>query len=224
MFKIVIPVPGEKRAVQVEKDVPSFIGMKIGEKFDGSMIGLNGDVLQVTGGSDKDGFPMRRDLPGTARKRALLVGGVGCKPKGKGIRKIKTIRGNRIGEDISQINVKIVEKGKEGVEKLLGLEKKEEKKEGEAKKEEEAKPEPKKEAETPKETKTEEKPEEKPKETTKEDSPKEEKKEKSKEKPNKEKKEPDTAENKETKPEKKEESNAEEKKPAEPEKEASKSD
>ncbi|MCK4634581.1 MAG: 30S ribosomal protein S6e [Candidatus Aenigmarchaeota archaeon] len=221
MFKIVIPVPGEKRAVQVEKDVPTLVGMKIGERFDGSMIGLNGYVLQVTGGSDKDGFPMRRDLPGTARKRVLLVSGVGCKPKGKGIRKIKTIRGNRIGEDISQVNVKIVEKGKESVEKLLGLEKKEEKKEGEAKKDEpkkeEVKPELKKEAETPKETKTEEKPaepEEKPKETTKEDSPKEE----SKEKPNEEKKEPEATENEEIKPEKKEEHKTEEKKPAEPEK------
>ncbi len=162
MFKIVIPVDG-KKAVQVEKDVPTFIGMKIGERFDGSMIGLNGYVLQVTGGSDKDGFPMRRDLSGTARKRALLVGGVGCKPKVNGIRKRKTIRGNRIGEDISQVNVKIVEKGKEGVEKLLGLEKKPEetKKEGEKKedepKKEEPKPEPKKEK-TPKETKNEEKP------------------------------------------------------------------
>ncbi len=122
MFKIVVPLEGRK-AVQVDRDVPTFIGMKIGDQFDGSIIGLNGYKLQITGGSDRDGFPMRRDLPGTARKKVLLVGGIGCKPKGSGVRTTKTIRGNRIAEDIVQVNVKVVEKGPEPVEKLLGLEK-----------------------------------------------------------------------------------------------------
>ena len=139
MFKIVISIPEEKRAVQIEKDVPTFIGMKIGDRFDGSMIGLVGYTLEITGGSDKDGFPMRRDLPGTARKKVLLTRGVGCRVKGKGVRVKKTIRGNRIAEDISQVNVKIVEKkpGAKSVYELLGLEKPEEKeKTGEGKAEE----------------------------------------------------------------------------------------
>ncbi len=145
MFKIVISIPEEKRAVQIEKDVPTFIGMKIGDRFDGSMIGLVGYTLEITGGSDKDGFPMRRDLPGTARKKVLLTRGVGCRVKGKGVRVKKTIRGNRIAEDISQVNVKIVEKkpGAKSVYELLGLEKPEEKageaKEGETKPEEKEK-------------------------------------------------------------------------------------
>ena len=130
MFKIVVSIPEEKRAVQVEKDVPTFIGMRIGEKFDGSMIGLNGYTLEITGGSDKEGFPMRKDLPGTARKKALLTSGVGFRGKKKmkkGMRVMKTIRGNRIAEDIVQVNVKVVEKksGAKSVEELFGLEPKE---------------------------------------------------------------------------------------------------
>ncbi|NIM47533.1 MAG: 30S ribosomal protein S6e, partial [Candidatus Aenigmarchaeota archaeon] len=61
-FKIVISEPKSRKAWQIEKDAPSFIGKKIGDKFDGSLIGLSGFTLQITGGSDKDGFPMRPDL------------------------------------------------------------------------------------------------------------------------------------------------------------------
>ena len=42
MYKIVISNPKTKKAYQIEKDVPSFIGMKMGQKFDGSLIGLDG--------------------------------------------------------------------------------------------------------------------------------------------------------------------------------------
>ena len=163
MFKLVISSPKEKKSLQVEKDVPMFIGMKIGGKFDGSMIGLNGYVLQITGGSDTEGFPMRRNLPGTARKKLLLSGGVAYKSKRNGVKKRKSVRGNTISEDISQINVKVVENGPKGIDELLGLvkepkaeEKKEETKEPEKKEE-------KPEAE-PKEPEKEEKIEKEPKE------------------------------------------------------------
>jgi len=211
MFKIVIPLEKGK-AAQVEKDAPALVGMKIGDKFDGSMIGLNGYTLQVAGGSDKEGFPMRRDLPGTARKKALLVGGVGCKTKGKGVRTIKTIRGNRIGEDIVQVNVKIAEKGKEKVEKLLGLEKAPE---GETKPDSEpAKEEPKTET---KEPVKEEAAKEDPKKP-KEEEPKPEEKEQAKEEPKKEEKaEPKDGDKKEE-PKKEEKPAKEKPKTEEPEK------
>lgn len=120
MFKIVIPLEGG-RSAQVDKDVPTLVGMKIGDKFDGSIIGLPGYTLQIAGGSDKEGFPMRSDLPGTARTKALLVRGVGRKCEGKGKRKGKTVRGNRIGEDIVQINLKVLQKGAKPVQEMLNI-------------------------------------------------------------------------------------------------------
>ncbi|MCD6368161.1 MAG: 30S ribosomal protein S6e [Candidatus Aenigmarchaeota archaeon] len=122
MFKIVISTK-EGKSYQIEKDVPTFIGMKIGQKFDGSLIGLTGYTLKITGGSGIDGFPMRRDIPGTQRKKILTFGGVGYRPKKKNVRKRKSVRGNRISEDIVQVNVKI-EEAKDGakpIEELLGL-------------------------------------------------------------------------------------------------------
>ena len=155
-FKIVISEPKSKKAWQIEKEVPLLNGKKIGDKFDGSLLGLSGFTLEVTGGSDTDGVPMRADQEGSQRRKALLTKGVGFrgikkirkkKFKRKGMKKRKYIRGNTISESIAQINCKIVE-GQGDIPKLLGIQPKP--KEGEEAKPEEKKEEPRKE-EKPKE-------------------------------------------------------------------------
>jgi small subunit ribosomal protein S6e len=136
-FKIVVSEPKSKKAWQIEKDAPSLIGKKIGEKVDGSAIGLSGFTLQITGGSDKDGFPMRQDLEGVMRKKALLTKGVGfrgtkkirkVKYKVKGMRKRKYIRGNTISDSIIQVNCKVLE-GEGDIPMILGIPPKEKKEE-----------------------------------------------------------------------------------------------
>ncbi len=174
-FKIVISDPKSRKAWQIEKDVPSLFGKKIGEKFDGSLIGLSRFTLQITGGSDKDGFPMRPDLEGSVRKKALLTRGIGFKGfkkikkkryKRKGMRKRKYIRGNTISENIVQVNCKVVE-GEGDIPTILGVKPKEEEKKEEAKPEEQKK-------EVPKEEKVEEqKPEQKKEEQPKQEEKKE---------------------------------------------------
>jgi len=174
-FKIVISEPKTRKAWQIEKEVPSLVGLKIGDKFDGSMIGLSGFTLQITGGSDKDGFPMRPDLSGDLRKKVILTKGIGFrgvkkKKKGKykvkGLRKRKYVRGNIVSQQISQINVKVIEGG-DDIAKILGIQPKEKKEEAE-KIEEASQEQPKPEEKTPgkqedkrEETKEEPKPEEK---------------------------------------------------------------
>jgi small subunit ribosomal protein S6e len=135
-FKICINEPKARKSWQVEKEVPSLIGQKIGDKFDGSVLGLNGFTLQITGGSDKEGFPMRYDLTGTARKKALMAKGPGFRPTTEGIKRRKYVRGNMISTDTMQVNCKIVE-GEGNIATILGIqpkEKKEEAKPEEAKK------------------------------------------------------------------------------------------
>jgi small subunit ribosomal protein S6e len=91
-------------------------------------------VLKITGGSDKDGFPMHPDVEGIGRKRILLTGPPGFHPRLKGERRRKTVRGNTISEDIVQINCKIVKRGEKPIEELVPkkakAEEKVEKKEG----------------------------------------------------------------------------------------------
>ena len=184
VFKIVISDPKTRRAYQkeVEKQASGLIGKKIGDTFSGNVLGLSGYEFQITGGSDKEGFPMRRDVEGTARKKILLSSGSGFHPKRKGQRKRKSIRGNTVSTAISQINVKVVKYGDKPLEKIFGV--KEEKAEKEAtEKKPEEKPEKKQQKpetkEEPKPEKKEEaKPEEKPVEKKKEEAKPEEAKKK----------------------------------------------
>jgi small subunit ribosomal protein S6e len=128
-FKIVISEPKSKKAWQKDIEAPALIGKKIGDKVEGSLIGLSGFTLQVTGGSDKEGFPMRVDLDGVSRKKVLLTKGVGfsgtkkirkVKYKVHGMKKRKYIRGNTVSESIIQVNLKVVE-GEGDIPMILGI-------------------------------------------------------------------------------------------------------
>ncbi len=122
-FKLVIS-EGEK-SHQMEVDAAqtkNLIGLKIGDEIEASIVGLKGYKLKITGGSDKNGFPMKKDVEGPRRIRSLLSGGLGFKPIMDGQRKRKTLRGNAISDDIVQINTIVTEKGDKGIEELLGAE------------------------------------------------------------------------------------------------------
>ena len=114
-FKIIVsdPETGESRVVEAEgtRAVP-LIGKKLGEVIDGFVVGTPGCKVQITGGSDKDGFPMRPNIHGGVRAHVILSEGVGFRPSQKGGRWRKTLRGNVVTEEIVQINMKVVEKPK----------------------------------------------------------------------------------------------------------------
>lgn len=105
------------------------IGKNIGETISGDIAGLSGYTLKLTGGTDKDGFPMRPDLPGPTRRKILVAGGVGFHPKHDGERRRKSMRGKEISSDVTQINTVIVEYGQKPLEEIFP---KKEVKEGEA--------------------------------------------------------------------------------------------
>src|SRR2546421_12673999 len=92
-FKAVIADPKTGKAYK--RDISghyanALIGKKIGEDLDGLDVGLPGYKLQITGGSDKGGFPMRQDVPGPRRKGLLVSGGGGRPPDPPGTRRKKT--------------------------------------------------------------------------------------------------------------------------------------
>lgn len=122
-MQVVISDPKTGKAYKVEgKDTEasaSFIGKRIGDVVDADILGLGGYALEITGGSDKDGMPMRKDVSGTARKRILITSPPGYRPKEQGKRRRKSVRGNEISTEISQINVRIKEYGTKPIEELL---------------------------------------------------------------------------------------------------------
>lgn len=118
-FKVIVsdPQAGTSKVVELEESrAAPFIGRKLGETLDGSVVDLPAHTIQILGGSDKDGVPMRGNVHGGIRRRVVLSGGAGFKAKKSGERKRKTVRGDIITDEIVQINLKIVERPAKPVE------------------------------------------------------------------------------------------------------------
>lgn len=98
-----------------QKLVERLAGLEIGDVFEGTIIGLPGVRLKIRGGSDATGFPMHPGVPGSAKRKILLAGPPGFKPREKGERKRKTVRGRMIPDPrgerrktvLAQLNVVI---------------------------------------------------------------------------------------------------------------------
>ncbi|MDD5651257.1 MAG: S6e family ribosomal protein [Candidatus Nanoarchaeia archaeon] len=90
-------------------DNTNLLGKKVSEKIDGALIGFKGLELEITGGSDNAGFPMRADIPSHTRKKILTSNkSVGINIESKGVKVRKTVRGGIIAEDIAQVNLKVI--------------------------------------------------------------------------------------------------------------------
>jgi len=157
-FKVVISDPKTGMSVQREvKDdaVNGFLGKKVGEKISGELLDLAGYEFEISGGSDLCGFPMMPSLPGSSRRRIYTTQGVGIhkkikftkkgdrkiRRKRKGVKQRKSVSGNTVSPQVSQINLKIL---KHGAKPLIEKQESAQGESGEASKEEnkqEAKPE-----------------------------------------------------------------------------------
>ena len=117
------------------------LGKLIGDVVDGIFVGegeqtLSGYKLEITGGSDKTGTPLRRDLEGGSRQSILVTQSTGYKGqvvvhkkkgadkkrfryKPDGLRRRRNFRGNTITQDTRQINLKVVEAGNKDLATIL---------------------------------------------------------------------------------------------------------
>lgn len=97
-----------------------FNGKKIGDEVSLDKAGLQGYSAKITGGSDKQGFPMRHDLPGNQRKKIFTGGGTGFRPIIKGQKKRVSVRGNTVSEETAQLNLALTKQGSVPIEEVLG--------------------------------------------------------------------------------------------------------
>jgi ribosomal protein S6E (S10) len=133
VFKINIATK-EGKTFKIEKKAEELLGKKIGEKVIGKEISpeLEDYEFEITGASDKAGFTSFKEIEGEGLKRVLLRYGKAMKKrprkegkkkqlckKPKGLRLRKTVRGNIISESISQINLKIIKKGKKKLSEIF---------------------------------------------------------------------------------------------------------
>jgi len=108
---------GKTRQLEVkDQHAGALLGKRIGDEVDGILVGLPGYRLVITGGSDRDGFPMRNDISAIGRKSILLSKSKGFKSETEGQRKKKHVRGNMVSQEITQINMKVVREGPRPIE------------------------------------------------------------------------------------------------------------
>lgn len=120
-IKLVISDPKTGKAYNMDVTGPKvnkFIGRPIGSEIDGETAGLPGYKLIITGGTDKTGVPMRGDIPGQARRRILVAGGIGYHPAEDGMRRRKLLNGNEISSDMVQVNAKVAAYGEKTLDEL----------------------------------------------------------------------------------------------------------
>jgi small subunit ribosomal protein S6e len=113
-FTVAVADPDDGTTYQVDvdgQDANRFIGREIGEEVDGGAVGLSGATLEITGGSDDTGRPMREDVRGTQLTEVLLDGGTGFEPTREGERRRVTVRGREVSDETRQINVRIAAAG-----------------------------------------------------------------------------------------------------------------
>ena len=121
-YKIVLadPKTGKTYKLELKEEKAKILkGKNIGDEVDGTLIGLSGYKVVITGGSDKCGFPMKKGVHGIGREKVLMKEGVGYNPK-ESLRKRKRVHSGTITEDIVQVNAKVTEYGKKALDELIG--------------------------------------------------------------------------------------------------------
>lgn len=107
------PKTGKGHTKKVE-EIGLFLNKKIGETIKLDSINLAGYEAKITGGSDKQGFPMKADLSGTMRKKVFITS-----DKKKGIRKRTSVRGNTVSTETSQLNLVVTKHGEKKLDTIV---------------------------------------------------------------------------------------------------------
>jgi len=117
------PPSGSQKCIEMddEKKLRALYDKRMSQEVAGEDLGdqFKGYVFKITGGNDKQGFPMKQGVATNTRVRLLLAEGTTCyRPRRKGERKRKSIRGCIVGSDIAVVHLVVVKKGDEEIEGL----------------------------------------------------------------------------------------------------------
>merc|ERR1719414_1943496 len=114
------PATGCQKLIEIadELKVRPFYEKRMGQEVEADTLGdeLKGYVLKITGGNDKQGFPMKQGILSNRRVRLLFKKGMSTyRERRKGERKRKSVRGCIVGPDIAVMSLVIAKKGAEEI-------------------------------------------------------------------------------------------------------------
>ncbi len=122
------------KTYKLESESPALEGKEIKQTILGEEISLNlaGYEFEISGASDKAGFPLIETVDGATLKKVLLTYGKGMKKRPKhegkrirtkkrpkGLRLRKTVRGKIISPAVIQINLKVIKEGSKHLSEIF---------------------------------------------------------------------------------------------------------
>jgi small subunit ribosomal protein S6e len=115
-LNISYPANGSQKLIEVddERKLRAFMEKRMGTEVPGDSLGneFKGYLFKITGGNDKQGFPMKQGVLIPNRVKLLLSDGHSCyRPRRTGERKRKSVRGAITGLDLSVLALSIIKQG-----------------------------------------------------------------------------------------------------------------
>ncbi|ODQ79734.1 hypothetical protein BABINDRAFT_175904 [Babjeviella inositovora NRRL Y-12698] len=119
-LNISYPANGTQKCIEIDDDhkLRVFYEKRMGQEVEGDSVGdeFKGYVFKITGGNDKQGFPMKQGVLLPTRVKLLLAKGHSCyRPRRTGERKRKSVRGAIVGPDLSVLSLAIVKQGEQDI-------------------------------------------------------------------------------------------------------------
>lgn len=120
------PANGTNKLIDIddERKVRVFMDKRMGNEVPGDSVGdeFKGYIFRITGGNDKQGFPMKQGVLHPTRVRLLLSKGHSCyRPRRTGERKRKSVRGCITGNDLAVLSLAVVKQGEADIPGLTDV-------------------------------------------------------------------------------------------------------
>ncbi|BFZ03867.1 hypothetical protein BsWGS_06906 [Bradybaena similaris] len=119
-LNISFPATGCQKLIEVddEKKLRPFYDKRMSAEVSADSLGdeWKGYIVRISGGNDKQGFPMKQGVLTTGRVRLLLSKGHSCyRPRRTGERKRKSVRGCIVDSTLSVLALVIIKKGEQDI-------------------------------------------------------------------------------------------------------------
>eukprot|EP00401_Gymnodinium_catenatum_P031577 CAMPEP_0117486626 /NCGR_PEP_ID=MMETSP0784-20121206/15575_1 /TAXON_ID=39447 /ORGANISM="" /LENGTH=234 /DNA_ID=CAMNT_0005281245 /DNA_START=65 /DNA_END=769 /DNA_ORIENTATION=- len=127
-LNIANPVTGLQKTFEIDDDkkLLPFFDKRMSTEVSGESLGdeFKGYVFRISGGNDKQGFPMKQGILCNHRVRLLFKKGMSCyRERRSGCRKRKSVRGCVVGPDLAVLSLVVAKKGAEEIPGLTDEEK-----------------------------------------------------------------------------------------------------
>ncbi|KAM0789822.1 hypothetical protein ACM66B_006671 [Microbotryomycetes sp. NB124-2] len=114
------PATGQQKTIEIddERKTRIFYEKRMSQEVAIDSLGdeFKGYVVRITGGNDKQGFPLKQGVLVPHRVRLLLSKGHSCfRPRKDGERKRKSVRGCIVGADVRALALVVVKQGENDI-------------------------------------------------------------------------------------------------------------